>query len=183
MSDKCAFERRAYPPGEHGQGMHRKRTNYGLQLREKQKVRRLYGVLEKQFRNYYAKAARMKGKTGENLLCLLELRLDNVVFRLGFASSLKQARQLVSHGHFKLNGKKVDIASIKVKVDDIISVKEKSRNCKVMVEILEKHSTRSMPRWLELDSKAMTGKVIDMPTREDITYPINEQLIVELYSK
>lgn len=181
-TDKCAFERRGYAPGQHGQ-RRSKVTEYAIRLREKQKVKRIYGVLEKQFRRYFEKAERMKGVTGENLLKLLESRLDNVVYRLGFADSRNEARQLVSHGHFLLNGRKVDIPSILVKPGDVIELKEKSRKNLKINASLEVVSRRGIPSWLELRKEEYKGIVKDYPEREEITLPIQEQLIVELYSK
>ncbi len=181
-TEKCAFERRGYIPGQHG---HRrlKRSEYALRLREKQKVKSIYGVLENQFRGYFHKAERQKGIAGENLLVLLERRLDNVVFRLGFADSRNEARQLVRHGHFILNGRKVDIPSYLVKTGDTIQLKEKSRkNIKINAS-LEVVSRRGIPSWLELNKEGYRGVVKDLPKREEITLPIEEQLIVELYSK
>ncbi len=181
-SDKCAFERRSYAPGQHGQAR-TKYSDYGIQLREKQKVKRMYGLLERQFKNYFKRAERQKGITGTNLLILLERRLDVVVYRLGFANSLAQARQLVRHNHFLVNGKKVNIPSYLVKVGDVIEVKEKSRQVPPIVEALEALPRRGVPGWLELDKENFRGTVKTYPTREDITMPIKEQLIVELYSK
>jgi len=181
-TDKCAIKRRNYPPGQHGQGRI-KVSDYGVQLREKQKVRRIYGILEKQFRGYFDRADRMKGVTGENLLSLLERRLDNVVYRLGFASSRIEARQLVRHGHFTLNGRKSNIPSIQVKVADGIELREKSRNVAAIVESLDAVVRRGIPQWLELDKDAYKGVMKLLPVREDVTMPIQEQLIVELYSK
>ncbi len=181
-TDKCAIKRRNYPPGQHGQGRS-KVSNYGVQLREKQKVRRIYGILEKQFRSYFEKADRMKGVTGENLLSLLERRLDNIVYRSGFATSRIEARQLVRHGHFTLNGRKVNIPSIQVKVGDVLELREKSRKVSSIIESLEGVVRRGVPQWLELDKDAFKGMVKSLPVREDITMPIQEQLIVELYSK
>ncbi len=181
-TEKCAFERRGYIPGQHG---HRrlKRSEYALRLREKQKVKSIYGVLENQFRGYFHKAERQKGIAGENLLVLLERRLDNVVFRLGFADSRNEARQLVRHGHFILNGRKIDIPSYLVKTGDTIQLKEKSRkNIKINAS-LEVVSRRGIPSWLELNKEEYRGVVKDLPKREEITLPIEEQLIVELYSK
>jgi small subunit ribosomal protein S4 len=156
---------------------------YGIQLREKQKVRRIYGILEKQFRGYFEKAERMKGVTGENLLFLLERRLDNIVYRLGFASSRTQARMLVRQGHFEVNGRKVDIPSYQVKIGDTVTLREKSRSVAAIVESLEAVVRRGIPQWLDLDKDAFCGKVKSLITREDIATPIQEQLIVELYSK
>lgn len=182
LSDKCSFERRSYPPGHHGQRM-RRPTEYGLQLREKQKVKRIYGVLESQFRNYYRRAARQKGITGENLLSFLERRLDNVVYRLGFAHSRKQARQLVRHNHLLVNGRKVNIPSFLVKQGDEVAVKEKSRRLEAFTTALERVEARGVPAWLEIDKNQARGVVLSLPTREDIDQEIREQLIVELYSK
>jgi small subunit ribosomal protein S4 len=181
-TDKCAIKRRNYPPGQHGQGR-AKVSDYGVQLREKQKVRRIYGVLEKQFRSYFEKADRMKGVTGENLLALLERRLDNIVYRLGFASSRTEARQLVRHGHFTLNGRKANIPSIQVRVGDVLELRPKSQKVTSINESLEGVVRRGVPQWLELDKDAYKGVVKSLPVREDITMPIQEQLIVELYSK
>ena len=181
-SDKCAFERRGYPPGQHGQGR-AKFSNYGVQLREKQKVKRMYGLVEKQFRNFFAKAERQKGITGTNLLILLERRLDNMVYRFGFANSRNEARQLVRHSHFTVNGKKVNIPSYLVKVGDLIELREKSRKSAKIKEALEAVARRGVPSWLELQKEQFQGRVVALPTREDLTMPIKEQLIVELYSK
>lgn len=181
-TDKCAIKRRNYPPGQHGQARP-KVSNYGIQLREKQKVRRIYGVLEKQFRGYFKEADRMKGVTGENLLSLLERRLDNVVYRLGFASSRTEARILVRHNHFTLNGRKANIPSIQVKAGDVIQLKEKSRKIACINESLDAVVRRGIPQWLELDRENYKGVVKLLPCREDITMPVQEQLIVELYSK
>jgi len=181
-TDKCAIKRRNYPPGQHGQGRS-KSSAYGIQLREKQKVRRIYGLLEKQFRSYFAEADRMKGVTGETLLSLLERRLDNVVYRLGFASSRTESRQLIRHGHFTLNGKRIDIPSIQTRVGDIIELREKSRTITSINDALEAVVRRGIPQWLELDRDAFKGNLKALPLREDITTPIQEQLVVELYSK
>ncbi len=179
-SDKCGFDRRSYAPGQHGQRRPRV-TNYGIQLREKQKVKRMYGLLEKQFRLLFEKAERMKGVTGHNFMMLLELRLDNVVYRAGMAMSRKQARQLVSHGHILVNGKRLDIPSCLVEVGDIIEVKEKSRE---MVPIKESvDAAREIPDWLSFDASKLKVEVLAQPTREAITHPIQEQLIVEFFSK
>lgn len=179
-STKCAIEKRNFPPGQHGQGR-KKVSDYGLQLREKQKAKRFYGLQETQFRNLFDKAARKKGITGENLLILLESRLDNVVFRLGFASSRKEARQLVTHGHFTVNGKKVDIPSYEVSAGDVIKVKEKSTNSPKFKEI--KDMAITVPSWMTVDVEKLEGKVLALPTRADIDTPVAEHLIVELYSK
>ncbi len=181
-TDKCAIKRRNYPPGQHGQGRP-KVSNYGIQLREKQKVRRVYGVLEKQFRGYFEEADRMRGVTGENLLSLLERRLDNVVYRLGFASSRTEARILVRHNHFTLNGRKANIPSIQLKAGDVVELKEKSRKIACISESLDAVVRRGIPQWLELDKDSFKGVVKLLPAREDIAMPIQEQLIVELYSK
>jgi small subunit ribosomal protein S4 len=182
FTDKCAIKRRNYPPGQHGQGRV-KVTDYGTQLREKQKVRRIYGILEKQFRGYFETADRMKGVTGENLLVLLETRLDNVVYRLGFASSRGEARILVRHSHFKVNGRKVNIPSFQVRPGSVIELREKSRAIACINESLDAVVRRGTPQWLELDKAAFKGVMKAVPVREDITMPIQEQLIVELYSK
>ena len=179
-SSKCAIERRNYAPGQHGQAR-KKMSEYGVQLREKQKAKRFYGVQETQFRNLFDKAAKKSGKTGENLMILLETRLDNVVFRLGFAASRKEARQLVTHGHFTVNGKKVTIPSYEVKAGDVIKVKEKSASSPKFKEIKEMAIT--VPSWMTVDVEKLEGKVVAMPRREDIDTPIAEHLIVELYSK
>lgn len=179
-SPKCAMEKRNYAPGQHGQSR-KKISEYGLQLREKQKAKRFYGILETQFRNYFDKAAKKKGITGENLLIMLETRLDNVVFRMGFASSRKEARQLVRHGHFTVNGRKQDIPSFTVKAGDVLKVKEKSASSPKFKEI--KDMSISVPSWITVDVEKLEGKVIAMPRREDIDTPIAEHLIVELYSK
>ncbi len=181
-TDKCAIKRRNYPPGQHGQGR-TKVSDYGVQLREKQKVRRIYGVLEKQFRSFFEKADRMKGVTGENLLFLMERRLDNIVYKIGFASSRTEARQLVRHGHFTLNNRKVNIPSIQIKVGDVVELREKSRKVGSINESLESVVRRGIPQWLELEKDSYRGIIKTLPVREDITVPIQEQLIVELYSK
>lgn len=181
-SDKCAFERKGYVPGEHGQ-LRRKRTDYGVQLREKQKLKRMYGLLEKQFRGYFEKADRQKGITGTNLLIFLERRLDNMVYRLGLATSRNEARQLIKHNHFLVNGKKMNIPSYLVKVGEEIQVKEKSRKVGRIVEAIETVARRGIPQWLELDKDNFTGVVKRSPTREELTMPMQEQLVVELYSK
>ena len=181
-SDKCAVERRGYPPGQHGQGR-AKFSNYGVQLREKQKVKRMYGLMEKQFRNFFSKADRQKGITGTNLLLLLERRLDNLVYRLGFANSRSEGRQLVRHSHFTVNGKKVNIPSYLVKVGEVIELCEKSRKIPKIGESLEAVARRGIPSWLELEKEQFRGRLVSLPAREDLTMPIKEQLIVELYSK
>ena len=182
LTDKCALDRRAYPPGEHGRGRRRKQSEYLAQLREKQKARRFYGVLEKQFRNYYELAAHQPGMTGGNLLVLLELRLDNVVYRLGFGASRRQARQLVRHGHFTVNGRRVNIPSYRVKPDDMIMAVLKSEGLKAVVADAT-DLTASVPAWLQADHDNLVGKVLRRPERADIDFPIQESLIVELYSK
>jgi small subunit ribosomal protein S4 len=182
FSEKCAVDKRAYPPGQHGQGRPRF-SDYGLQLREKQKVKRMYGLLERQFEGTLKQATRMKGRTGENLLMLLERRLDNVVFRMGFATSRAEARQLVRHGHFLLNGRKATIPSLLVKAGAKVSVRESSRGVARIVGALDTLEGRSVPQWLEIEKERFEGIVKQMPTREDITLPIEEQLIVELYSR
>ena len=182
-TDKCAIERRAYAPGEHGKSRRIKETNYGVQLREKQKARRMYGVLERQFRNYFEKAAESKGVTGEVLLQMLERRLDNVVYRIGFAVNRSQARQLVRHGHFLVNGHKVDIPSFLVKPGDEVAVREKSRKLSIIVNSLEARKGQTTPDWLDLSIERLAGRVLNVPSRASIPTPVNEQLIVELYSK
>jgi small subunit ribosomal protein S4 len=182
FKEKCSVERRGYAPGQHG----RRRTKiqgYGIQLREKQKVKRIYGVLERQFRNYFAKSSRAKGITGSNLLQMLECRLDNVVYRLGFAFSRAAARQLVAHGHIRVDGRKVDVPSSIVKAGAVISLKEESRGNDLVKISLDTAKGRGVPAWLELDADRFQGTVKQLPNREDITLPIQEQLIVELYSK
>ena len=181
-SDKCAVERRAYPPGQHGQGRI-KFSEYGLQLREKQKIKRTYGLLEGQFRNLFEQAERQKGVTGSNLLSMLERRLDNVAYRAGFANSRAEARQLVLHGHFRVNGHKVNIPSFLVKKGDLVDVREKSRNVARIQGALEAVKRREIPQWLELDSTHLSTRVRDLPARDDITAPMEERLVVELYSK
>ncbi len=179
-SAKCAMERRGYAPGQHGQGRS-KASEYAIQLREKQKTKRFYGLQETQFRNLFEKADRKPGMTGENLLIMLETRLDNVAFRLGFASSRKEARQLVNHGHFKVNGKKVNIPSYTVKAGDVITVKENSTNAPKFKEV--KEMTITVPEWMSVDVEKLEGKILTLPTREQIDTPVEEHLIVELYSK
>jgi small subunit ribosomal protein S4 len=181
-TDKCAIQRRNYPPGQHGQGRG-KISDYGLQLREKQKVKRMYGVLEKQFRGYFERAERMRGVTGTNLLVLLERRLDNVVYRLGFANSRTQARQLVRHNHVLVDGMRVNLPSFLVKVGQTVQVTEKSATSPLVRDALEAAARRGCPPWLELEKEAAKGRVSMFPNREDITMPIQEHLIVELYSK
>ncbi|MBI5558301.1 MAG: 30S ribosomal protein S4 [Deltaproteobacteria bacterium] len=182
-SDKCSVDKRAFPPGQHGQSRMRKVSDYSIQLREKQKVRRIYGMLEGQFRRYFEMAERAKGVTGENLLVFLERRLDNAIFRLGYASSRSQARQLVKHKHIIVNGKTVNVPSFLVSVNDVITIREKSRKIETINDSLEAVARRGVPNWLELDQKNYTGKVKALPDRQEITMPIQEQLIVELYSK
>ena len=182
-SDKCAFDRRSYPPGQHGQRRGGKISDYGLQLREKQKVKRSYCLSEKQFKLTFEKADRKKGITGINLLMLLEQRIDNVAYRLGFSNSRPQARQLVRHGHFLVNGKKVNIPSYQIKTGDVIEIREKSRTMQVIIDSLEAVVRRSMPQWLELEKENFKGMIKAVPTREDITMPIQENQIVELYSR
>lgn len=183
FKEKCAIERRAYPPGQHGQRRGRRTMGYGLQLREKQKVKRIYGIQERQFRTYFAKADRKKGITGENLLIALERRLDNVVYNLGFGASRSQARQLVRHGHITVDGKKVNIPSYPVKVNQTISVRESSRKNDFIKASVETARGRGVPDWLELDPENFTGRVLNLPDRDQIKIPIQEQLIVELYSR
>jgi small subunit ribosomal protein S4 len=181
-TDKCAIERRNYPPGEHGQGR-QKFSEYSIQLREKQKLRRIYGVLEDQFRRYFQMADRSKAVTGEALLQFLERRLDNVVFRLGFATSRSEARQLVRHGHFRVNGRKVNIPSYLVRAGDTVSVREKSRQVARIQEAMELAQRRGVPEWMETTPEAFSGRMKALPTRADLTLPVNEKLVVELYSK
>jgi small subunit ribosomal protein S4 len=180
FTDKCGVERRSYPPGEHGRGRMRQ-SEYRLQLREKQKARRYYQVLERQFRNYYDKASRQSGVTGENLLRLLESRFDNVLVRLGFAASRRQARQLISHGHWMINGRRVNIPSYQVRPDDVISIKSSSKAGDTVRSATE--LTATVPAWLQADHDALTAKVLRFPERSEISAPVQEQLIVELYSK
>lgn len=181
-TEKCSFERRGYPPGQHGLGRI-KFSEYGLQLREKQKIRRMYGLLEKQFRNLFEKAERNKGVTGANLISMLERRLDNVCYRSGLANSRTEARQLVRHGHFRVNGKRVDIPSFLVNKGDLVEVRERSKNLNVVRGALEAVKRREIPQWIELDSTAPSVRVRDLPSREDVTAPMEERLVVELYSK
>ena len=182
-SDKCAFDRRGYPPGEHGQRRGRKTSDYGIQLREKQKVKKMYGLSEKQFRIFFKRADKQKGVTGTNLLVLLERRLDNIVYRLGFANSRTQGRHFVLHKHFLVNGQKVNIPSYLIKVGDVIEVREKSRNTQAIMDSVEAVVRRGVPQWLAVEKDSFKGEVKSFPTREDLTMPIQEQLIVELYSK
>ncbi len=182
LSDKCSFNRRSYAPGQHGQAR-RKLSNYGMQLREKQKLRRIYGILEAQFARYFALAERKKGITGENLLQLLETRLDNVVYRLRLASSRREARQLVRHGFFRVNGRKVNIPSYPVKPADVITLKETATNSPLIKGVLEANNGQNIPEWLELDTNSWTARVNAIPSREQIDVPVQEHLIVELYSR
>ena len=182
-SDKCAIDRRTYPPGQHGQRRGGKTSDYGLQLREKQKVKRMYGLGEKQFRLFFHRADAGKGITGEALLVMLERRLDNVVYRFGFANSRAQARQLVKHNHFLVNGKKVNIPSYQTRVGDVLEIREKSQNVQAITDSVDAVVRRGMPQWLELDKDNLKGTVKAMPVREDITMPIQESQIVEFYSK
>jgi len=181
-SEKCSVDRRPYPPGVHGQGR-TKFSPYGVQLREKQKVKRIYGLMEKQFRLTFDRAARMKGIKGENLLLLLERRLDNMVYRMGFARTRREARQLVHHGHFRVNGKRVNVPSALLRVGDVVEVRERSRKMALFADSLDAIERRGLPAWLELDRAKMQATVKAFPSREDITMPIQEQMIVELYSK
>ncbi len=181
-TDKCGIQRRAYAPGQHGQGR-KKMSEYGMQLREKQKCRRYYGVLESQFEKYFEMANKKVGVTGENLLTILESRLDNVVYRLGFGTSRPEARQLVTHGHFTINGKKVDIPSYLVKPGEVITVKEASRGSEKIKAVLEATASKAIPKWLDLDRNTLSAKVVALADREDIDLPLEEHLIVELYSK
>ncbi|MDG2050113.1 MAG: 30S ribosomal protein S4 [Myxococcota bacterium] len=182
FSEKCAIEKRAYPPGVHGQGRVRF-SDFGVQLREKQKVKRMYGLLEKQFRSTFDQAAGMKGRTGENLLLLLERRLDNVIYRSGYATSRAEARQLVKHGHFRLNGRKVQTPSILVKAGMKLELRERSQKVERVKAALETLESKSVPQWIEVDQESQEAVVKQLPVREDITLPIDEQLIVELYSR
>ena len=183
LTDKCEIEKRNFAPGQHGKSRRPKLIGYGLQLREKQKLRRLYGILEDQFRSYFEKAARMKGVTGENLLLMLELRLDNTVYRLGLASSRAAARQLVRHGHIQVSGRKVNIPSFAVVPGQEIALREKSRNLPAVQRALDLSGGRNVPPWLQLNREALKARVISLPKREDVNFPIQEQMIVELYSK
>ena len=183
LTDKCAIEKRNFPPGEHGKARRPKPQGYGIQLREKQKVRRLYQVLENQFRNYFEKAASRKGVTGEMLLLMLEQRLDNVVYRLGLATSRAEARQLVRHGHIEVAGRKVSIPSFQVVPGQAITVRERSRNLQAIQRALDLAGNRGVPPWLAFDRENMKAQVVSVPKREDVSFPIQEQMIVELYSK
>jgi small subunit ribosomal protein S4 len=182
-TEKCAIEKRNFPPGQHGKSRRSKLAGYGIQLREKQKVKRIYGVLEEQFRRYFESAERQRGITGETLLQLLERRLDNVVYRLGLATSRPQARQLVRHGHFLVNGKKVDIPSYSVRPGDVVSIRPTSQKNPTIAHAIEEVKGRGIPGWLAFDAGEQAGKVVSVPTREQINLPVQEQLIVELYSK
>lgn len=182
-SAKCAVTKRHTPPGQHGQARAKKMSEYGIQLREKQKCRRAYGVLESQFRKYYTMATNMRGVTGENMLALLERRLDNVIYRLGLANSRPQARQLVNHGHFRIDGKKVDIPSFLVKPGQIVTVRERSRDLEFLKELREQGANKPIPKWLDLDAANLTGKIVSMPQRDDIDLTIEEHLIIEFYSR
>ncbi|HEU4684493.1 MAG TPA: 30S ribosomal protein S4 [Nitrospira sp.] len=182
MTEKCAIERRSYPPGQHGQGRQRT-SDYSLQLREKQKLRRIYGLQERQFRGVFERAERQSGVTGEALLRLLELRLDNVAYRLGFAASRREARQLVSHGHVTVNGRKTNVPGALVKAADVVGIRERSRNLVAIQTALESVEGRGIPEWLELDKAGFKGTVRALPTKDQITLPVNEQMVVELYSR
>jgi small subunit ribosomal protein S4 len=182
-TEKCAIEKRNQPPGQHAKARKAKLAGYGLQLREKQKVKRIYGVLENQFRRYFEAAERQRGITGETLLQLLERRLDNVCYRLGFSTSRAQARQLVRHGHFAVNGRKVDIPSFSVKAGDVVAVRPGSQKSATIAHAMDEVKGRGVPDWLQLDAEKTTGRVVSLPTREQINLPVQEQLIVELYSK
>jgi small subunit ribosomal protein S4 len=183
FKEKCAIERRAYPPGQHGQRRGRRSLGYGIQLREKQKVKRIYGLLENQFRNYFKQAERKRGITGENLLTLLESRLDNVVYSLGFASSRAQARQFVRHGHIRVDGRKATVPSHQVRVGQVVAIKEQSQKNDFIRASVETARGRGIPTWLELQPDQFSGKMVSVPKRDEIKLPIEEQLIVELYSK
>ena len=182
MTEKCAVERRSYPPGQHGQGRQRL-SDYSAQLREKQKLKRIYGLQERQFRVLFEHAERKTGVTGEHLLKLLECRLDNVVYRLGFSASRKEARQLINHGHLMVNGRKSDVPAMLVKANDVIEVRERSRSLLPIQAALEAVDGRGIPNWLELDKGAFKGTVRSLPTKDDIALPVNEQMVVELYSR
>ena len=182
-SDKCAFDRRGYAPGDHGQRRRGKTSDYGIQLREKQKVKRMFGLSEKQFHLFFERADSQRGITGTNLLAMLERRMDNVIYRLGFVNSRTQGRHFVKHNHFLVNGKKVNIPSYLIKVGDVVEVREKSKKIQAITDALDAVVRRGVPPWLELEKDSMKGSVTAIPAREDITMPIKEQLIVELYSK
>lgn len=183
FTEKCPVERRAFPPGQHGQSRRTKISEYGVQLREKQKIRRMYGLMEGQFHNYFAKALKQSGRTGENLVRLLERRLDNVVYRLGFAPSRKTGRQLITHGHFLVNGKPVDIPSYQLRPGDTVAVREKSKNIEIVHSSMKRMKDNAMLPWLSLDKAGMVGTFLDVPARADIPLNADEQLVVELYSK
>jgi small subunit ribosomal protein S4 len=183
FSEKCAIDKRNFPPGQHGQARAKKIVGYGLQLREKQKAKRIYFTLETQFRAYYEKASNKTGVTGELLLQQLERRLDNVAYRIGYATSRRQARQIVRHGHVSVNGKKVNIPSFQVKIGDVIEIREKSKKLEILASSQQFASGLMQPSWITIDREALTGKIIALPKREEIQLPVNEQLIVELYSK
>ena len=184
MTDKCALSRREQAPGQHGAGSGRRRVKeYSLQLREKQKAKRYYGILEKQFENYFIKADKKEGQTGENLLTMIERRLDNVVYRMGMADSRKEARQLVLHAHFTVNGKKVNIPSYEVRKGDVIALKESSRKLEKFKVLIENITARTVPAWMNVDKENIVATITELPTREDVDFPFEEHLIVELYSK
>jgi small subunit ribosomal protein S4 len=182
-SDKCAIDRRAYPPGEHGQRRGRKPSDYGIQLREKQKIKRMYGLSENQFRLFFKRADKQKGITGTTLLVMLERRLDNVVYRLGFANSRNQGRHFVRHGHFLVNGRKVDVPSYQIQVGDVVEVREKSRKVQAITDALDAVVRRSVPQWLDREKENFKGLVKTFPVRDELTMPMQEQLVIELYSK
>ncbi len=182
-SDKCAFDRRSYPPGQHGQRRGRKISDYGIQLREKQKVKRLYGLSEKQFYLFFKRANRQRGVTGTNILVMLERRLDNIIYRLGFVNSRTQGRHFVRHGHFLVNGKRVNIPSYQINIGDKIEIRDKSKKMQIFNDAINAVVRRGIPQWLDLDKENMTGSISTFPIREDITIPMQEQLIVELYTK
>jgi len=182
FTEKCSYERRSYPPGQHGLGRI-KFSEYGIQLREKQKIKRMYGLMEKQFRNLFERAVRQKGVTGSNMISMLEKRLDNVVYRAGFANSRTEARQLVRHKHFTVNGEKVDVPSFRISQGDVIGLREKSQNVTRILGALEAVKRREIPQWITLDHTAKTATIKDLPTRDDVTLPMEERLVVELYSK
>jgi len=182
-SEKCSFERRGYAPGQHGQSHKKQNSDYGTQLREKQKLKRMYRLMEKQFRGYFEKADQLKGITGTNLLVLLERRMDNMIFRMGFSNSKDEARQLVTHGHFLINNKPVNIPSFLLKAGDVITVKEGSRKITRILEAMETIARRGLPHWLELDKENFKASIKALPVRDDLTMPVKEQLVVELYSK
>ena len=182
-TEKCAIEKRNFPPGQHGKTRKQKIQGYGVQLREKQKVKRIYGVLEDQFRRYFEAADRTRGITGETLLQLLERRFDNVIYRLGLATSRAQARQLVRHGHFQVNGKKVDIPSYSLRSGDVVTIRPTSQKAPTILHAIEEVKGRGIPEWLSFDPNSISGRIVSMPTREQINLPVQEQLIVELYSK